>query len=217
MSQVVRLPNNSYKPITNTAWFRARLCKLQKRVHSTRSRKFTSCLPMVGGSLRVFRQFPPPKLVAMIQLKVALNTKNQSINQIRALFKVSTSSKQRMMELKIEYFHHFSLGEQSMYEIYLIRIQRRRHLPSNTHECQHHLNEGLFSIISGIFQLYHDENKLIFNDMIMRPALYQTNTLVGFLYCQLTETTVCGQTCCRSLLFLLNTACLMEKQQISIL
>jgi hypothetical protein len=31
MSWVVGLPNNSYKPITNTAWVRARLCKLQKR------------------------------------------------------------------------------------------------------------------------------------------------------------------------------------------
>jgi hypothetical protein len=31
MSYVVGLPNNSYKPITNTAWVRARLCKLQKR------------------------------------------------------------------------------------------------------------------------------------------------------------------------------------------
>ena len=30
MSQVVGLPNNSYKPITNTVWIRARLCKLQK-------------------------------------------------------------------------------------------------------------------------------------------------------------------------------------------
>ena len=39
MSQVVELPNNSYKPITNTKCVRARLCKLQKRVHSTRSRK----------------------------------------------------------------------------------------------------------------------------------------------------------------------------------
>ena len=29
MSQVVGLPHNSYKPITNTAWIRARLCKLQ--------------------------------------------------------------------------------------------------------------------------------------------------------------------------------------------
>jgi hypothetical protein len=33
MSWVVGLSNNSYKPITNTAWVRARLCKLQKRVH----------------------------------------------------------------------------------------------------------------------------------------------------------------------------------------
>ena len=39
MLEVVGLPNNSYKPITNTAWVRARLCKLQKRVHLTRSRK----------------------------------------------------------------------------------------------------------------------------------------------------------------------------------
>ena len=31
MSQVVGLLNNSCKPITNTAWVRARLCKLQKR------------------------------------------------------------------------------------------------------------------------------------------------------------------------------------------
>ena len=33
MSSVVGLRNNSsYKPITNAAWVRARLCKLQKRV-----------------------------------------------------------------------------------------------------------------------------------------------------------------------------------------
>jgi hypothetical protein len=31
MSEVVGLPNNSYKPITNTAWVRTQLCKLQKR------------------------------------------------------------------------------------------------------------------------------------------------------------------------------------------
>ena len=30
MGQVVGLPNNSYKPITNMAWVRTRLCKLQK-------------------------------------------------------------------------------------------------------------------------------------------------------------------------------------------
>ena len=62
----IGLPNNSYKHITNTAWVRARLCKLQKRGHSTRSRKLTSCLPIVSGSLRVLRLLPPIKLVAMI-------------------------------------------------------------------------------------------------------------------------------------------------------
>ena len=39
MSWVAGLPNNSYMPITNTVWVRARLCKLQKRVHSTHSHK----------------------------------------------------------------------------------------------------------------------------------------------------------------------------------
>ena len=39
ISQIVGLPYNSYKPITNTAWVRTRLCKLQKRVHSTHSHK----------------------------------------------------------------------------------------------------------------------------------------------------------------------------------
>ena len=39
VSYVVGLPNNTYKPITNTAWVCARLCTLQKRVQSTRSRK----------------------------------------------------------------------------------------------------------------------------------------------------------------------------------
>jgi len=43
MSYVVGLPNNSHKPNTNTAWVRARLCKLPaKRVHSTHSRKWWS-------------------------------------------------------------------------------------------------------------------------------------------------------------------------------
>jgi hypothetical protein len=42
--------------------------------------KFTSCLPMVGGSLWVLRFLPPLKLVAMIYLKVALkHQKSKSI------------------------------------------------------------------------------------------------------------------------------------------
>ena len=41
---VVGLPNNSYKPITNTAWVRARLCKLQK-----------GCIRLVAASDKVYQ------------------------------------------------------------------------------------------------------------------------------------------------------------------
>jgi hypothetical protein len=40
------------------------------------------------------------------------------------------------------------------------------------------LNECLlFNANSAICQLYHGENKLIFNEMMMRSALFYTNTL----------------------------------------
>jgi len=66
MSWVVGLPDNSYKPNTNS----------QLQVI-----KFTSCLPVVGGSLRVLWLLPPLKLVTVILLRVALNTINQSMVQ----------------------------------------------------------------------------------------------------------------------------------------
>ena len=68
MSYVVGLLSNSYKPITNTAWFHARLCKLQKGALDSQPQviKITSCLPMIGGSLRVLRFLSPLILVAMI-------------------------------------------------------------------------------------------------------------------------------------------------------
>ena len=69
MRQVVGLPKNSYKPITNTVvWVRARVCKLQKGAFASQSQviKFTSCLLMVDGSLRVLRPLPPLRLIAMI-------------------------------------------------------------------------------------------------------------------------------------------------------
>ena len=80
MGWVVGLPNNSYKPITNTAWVRARLCKLQKR-----------CTQLAAASDKVYqllahgRWFSPASSttktgrhdIAEILLKVALNTKNQ--------------------------------------------------------------------------------------------------------------------------------------------
>ena len=88
MSWVVELPNNQYKPITNTAWVRARLCKLQKR-----------CTRLAAASDKVYqllahgRLFSPASSttktgrhdIAEILLKVALSTINQiKSNQIIA-------------------------------------------------------------------------------------------------------------------------------------
>ena len=88
MSYVV-VSNNSYKPITNTAWVRARLCKLQKGC----TRLATSC-HKVYQLLAHGRRFSPgtpasssgttTKIgrhdIAEILLKVALKHK-KSINQ----------------------------------------------------------------------------------------------------------------------------------------
>ena len=57
--------------------------------------KFTSCLPRVGGSLRVLRLPLPLTLVAMILLKVALNTKIQ-INLVRTTCMYNSSGSVRL-------------------------------------------------------------------------------------------------------------------------
>ena len=82
ISQVVGIPNNSYKHITNTAWVRTRLCKSQKRVHSTaasdkvyrmlaRDRWFSPGTPASSTTKSCCHD------IAEILLKVALNTKYQ--------------------------------------------------------------------------------------------------------------------------------------------
>ena len=85
---IVGLPNNTYKPITNMAWIPVLLCKLQK-----------GCTRLTATSDKVYqllahgRWFSPGTPassttktgrhdIAEILLKVVLNTKNQSINQI---------------------------------------------------------------------------------------------------------------------------------------
>ena len=85
MSQVVGLPNNSYKPIANTAWVRAQICNLQK-----------GCTRLAAASDKVYQLldhdwwFSPGTPassttntgshdIAEILLKVALSTINQSI------------------------------------------------------------------------------------------------------------------------------------------
>ena len=57
MSYVVGLSNNSYKPITNTAWVRARLCKLQKKEYT----RLTAASDKVYQLLAHCRWFSPKK------------------------------------------------------------------------------------------------------------------------------------------------------------
>ena len=68
MSWVVGLPNNSYKPITNMLGFAPGFVNYQKDALDSQPQviTFTSCLPMVGGSLRIPGLLPPLKLVALI-------------------------------------------------------------------------------------------------------------------------------------------------------
>ena len=83
MSQVVGLFNTSYKPITNTAWVRTRICKLQK-----------GCTRLAAASDKVYQLLAHGRWfslgipassttktgrhdIAEILLKVVLNTINQ--------------------------------------------------------------------------------------------------------------------------------------------
>jgi hypothetical protein len=78
----------------------------------------------------------------------------------------------------------------------------------------------LFNANSAIFQLYHGENKLIFNEMMMSFVLDQhaeyrnTSSRVDM---SLRSDILFWFWANQSLLFLLNAACLAEKQQIPIL
>ena len=83
MSKAVGLPNNSYKPITNAAWVRARLCKLQKGC--TRIAAASDKVYQLLAHGRWFSAGTPASSttttgrhdIAEILLKVGLNTKNQ--------------------------------------------------------------------------------------------------------------------------------------------
>ena len=83
MSWVDGLPKNLYKPINNTAWARARLCKLRKRCTRLAAARDHAYQLLVHG-----QWFSPGTLassttttghhdIAKILLKVALSTKNQ--------------------------------------------------------------------------------------------------------------------------------------------
>ena len=76
------LSSNSYKPVTNTAWVRARLCKLQKGCTRLAAASDTAFQLLAHG--RWFSPGTPASAttktgrhdIAEILLKVALNTKN---------------------------------------------------------------------------------------------------------------------------------------------
>jgi hypothetical protein len=87
----------------------------------------------------------------------------------------------------------------------------------------------LFNANSTIFQLYYCKNMLIFNEMMMMSALYETNTLSCIFIVlahwnnsprvdmSLHSDTLSWFQANQSLFFLLNAAGLEEKQQIPIL
>ena len=87
----------------------------------------------------------------------------------------------------------------------------------------------LFNANSAIFQLYHGENRLICNEMIMRSTLYEINRLSWMFIVlahwnkslqvdmSLHSDTLFWFRDNQSLLFPLNAACIADKQQIPIL
>jgi hypothetical protein len=96
--RIVGLPNNSYKPITNTAWVRARLCILQNgctRLAVTSDKVYQ----LLAHDRWFFPGTPASSTtktgrhdIAKLLLKVALSTKNQSNqNLISSCCKLSLS------------------------------------------------------------------------------------------------------------------------------
>ena len=86
-----------------------------------------------------------------------------------------------------------------------------------TYHIWHWVSEWLlFNANSAIFQLYHGKNKLIFNEMMMKSVLYYTNNSLR-VDMSLHSDTLFWFQANQSLLFILNAACLAEKQQIPIL
>ena len=88
----------------------------------------------------------------------------------------------------------------------------------------------LFNANSAIYQLYHGENKLIIDEMMTRSALYKTNTLHELYFHSASSlkqhsagrhVAPLGHIILIPSLpvfaFILNAACLEEKQQIPIL
>ena len=81
----------------------------------------------------------------------------------------------RLVQREIKYTLDF-------YYVYCYKLLRKD-MDVNEYErlSSQRVSDCCFNTNSTIFQLYHIENKLIFNQMMMRSALYQTNTL-GWIF-----------------------------------
>ena len=76
--------------------------------------KLTSCLSMVGGSLRVLRLLPPLKLVAMISMKYCRNTNNI----VKLKIKIYEEIKRERYK-KMQTFHINQILKVQMRHIYI--------------------------------------------------------------------------------------------------
>ena len=132
MSWVVGLPNDSYKPITNTAWFRDRLSKLQK-----------GCTRLATESDKVYQllthgQWFSPGTpassttktgrhdIAKILLKVALSTTNQTKPDATALLRQWIFILKRLLKINYTVCRCYSktLKEMLFDHMYFVSVTR---------------------------------------------------------------------------------------------
>ena len=120
---------NSYKPITNTAWVRARLCKWQKGCTRLAAASDKVCQLLAHG--RWFSPGTPASSttktgrhdIAEILLKVALNTKNQSINRALTYTRIDSAGRKRLkLYEKIKIWYQFSHWR--TFHLYVATFQR---------------------------------------------------------------------------------------------
>ena len=121
--------------------------------------------------------------------------------------------------------NYLSVNKKCIMQKYKLAMNRITVAPLSDAKFQLVSEWLLFYANSAIFQLYHGNNKLIFNEMMMWSAFYYTNTL-SWIFIVLAHWNNSPQINMshhsdtiypdQSSLFLLNTVCLAEKQQIPI-
>ena len=128
MSQVVGLPNNSYKPITITAWVRVLLCKLQK-----------GCTLLAAASDKVYQLLVHSRWfslgtpassttntgrcdIAEILLKVALNTINLKSTILREIRRSGIIGNHLFFELSVINYEMGNISNPTLYLLPYVRV-----------------------------------------------------------------------------------------------